>query len=164
MPDKNALRQELEALSPLLAKLQHQPDGLRIPDDYFEQLSVQPLHCQPTSQPIAARRTLPLKRTIYFLTAAVAAAVLLFIGGRWLNQPATECLDPTCLQSLEIQAYINDHIQQFDSYTLLEASIDLQNSYFSESMKEAADFDDALQHAVYTLPPEELEELLQTAY
>lgn len=160
MTDKNALRQELEALSPLLAKLQQQPDGLRVPDDYFEQLSVQFLPSQPASRPPAAtRRTLRLKRAIYPLLAA--AAVLLFIGVRWLNQPATECLDPTCLQSVEIQAYINDHIQQFDSYTLLEAGTIPETSYFSESVEGAADFDDALQHAVYTLHPEELEELLQ---
>ena len=170
IPEETNTRQELEQLSPLMASLQQQPDGLRVPDGYFEQLSEQLIQAAQTHIPfqepnMPIRHQTPLRRILYRIGAAAAAVLLLLLGAQWLQQPAAPtCQDLACLEPTEIQAYINEHIQQFDSRTLLDADLDLDATYFTESITEAGDLDEALEDAMYDLNSDELETLLQNTY
>ncbi len=170
MENKESLRKELEKLSPRLARLKEEPDGMRIPGQYFEELPdrlMEFIQAETESEPVLAPPPLttgwaqwirawlaPLQRPQW---AGALALIALLAIGLWWFRPAAETVsapaDPFAqLAPEEIQVYIEKNIQNFDTDLLLELTDEVDDAE-EDSLPELREDDDAVD--------EDLDRLLQ---
>lgn len=116
--DSDALRKELEETAPFLAHLKEKPDGLSVPDGYFEQLPRSVLERIADEDAASVRRISP----IWFRAAAAASVILLAGVAVFLFRPAQPEYSPesVALTADEVHQYITLHIDDFDLDLLLQ--------------------------------------------
>jgi len=134
MENKENIKQELEELSPFLAKLksEHPDDGFETPPQYFRQLTEEVLaKSQPKSTPASTQNWwqrlavwLQPKHVGYALMAVVLLAIAVPL--LW-PAPPTELPN---VSSEEAVAYIEAHLSDFDTELLLHEVEDLDAAYF----------------------------------
>lgn len=133
---KITVQEELEALSPGLAKLKKQGTPVDLPPGYFDQLSdsimqrIAQEQATPKADPAADRqpwwifleRFLP--RPAYAMALAAGLVLLVSIGIlRSINQPGSTTPE-LALSDADINDYINYHIDDFDLGLLAEEASD----------------------------------------
>ena len=168
MRDKEALKKELADLAPLLGALKELPSGHRVPEGYFEELREKVLSGTATGAPLEApaEKGRPSVRKWFALRSALAyAAVLALVLGGWYafskREKQAECGELACLSSEELNAFIEWHIEQFDTGTILEAgNLTSFGAGFELSAADAQESREVLLQAVEALSEEEIEALM----
>ncbi|MEM1119372.1 MAG: hypothetical protein AAGJ18_02930 [Bacteroidota bacterium] len=164
MKDLENINEELEGLSPFLAKMQQESDGFKVPDNYFnyltesvmEQVKLEP---QPTIIGAAKASKTPwysflTNRVVVGSLATLAiilATVLLLDNQPTVDQSLAE------VSSEEFSEYVSTHIEEFEVTDFLEA--DLLGD-ISEIEFEAQEIDQYLKENIEELDAAILEQLL----
>jgi hypothetical protein len=128
---KTTVQEELEQLSPTLARLkeqQRQRAG-QVPPNYFEELPERVLARIRAEAPAAAPAGRPSRlgwRSHWRYAASLAAAIaLLLLGGYWFWPGRTVPAEPLAalddLSQEGLALYIHEHIEAFDWELILEA-------------------------------------------
>jgi len=136
MKSKKEIQDELEKLSPHLAKLK-KTDPFKVPDDYFAQMSsevfekVQEANKVPAPEPslsffdrlAAGIKTLfqPRYAVGFGMVALLLIAVFVFNKGE-VNTDSMLLAD---LQVTDAQQYLADNIDEFDESLLLDLDLDI---------------------------------------
>lgn len=169
MREKDILKKELEEHAPLLAHLKGRPEGFQVPEQYFQKLSddimqqVEPLlPTPPAKQP---ERWLDYLLVLFQPRVALAFASIigLVIAGWYMLDTATSnpCQDLACLTSEEVHAYIDAHIDQFSTGTILEAGAISDLETYLELPSDAPDLEEALEDALQSIDTESLDLYIQ---
>jgi hypothetical protein len=128
---KTAVQEELEQLSPMLARLKEQQSQRagQVPPDYFEELPEKLLARIRAEESAVAPPARPLRwmgRSPWGYAASMAAAIaLLLLGGYWFwpspKAPAQPLAALDDLSQEGLTLYIQEHIETFDWELILEA-------------------------------------------
>ncbi|MFM8361776.1 MAG: hypothetical protein ACKOA4_03660 [Haliscomenobacter sp.] len=169
MRDTEALKKELADLAPLLGALKEGPSGHGVPEGYFEELREKVLSGAAVAAPLEAPagKGRPSARKWFALRSALAyAAALALVLGGWYafskREKQVECTELACLDPAELNAFIEWHIEQFDTGTILEAG-NLTSSFgagFELSAADAQESREVLLQAVEALSEDEIEALM----
>jgi hypothetical protein len=165
---KEELKKELAEIAPLLGKLKERPSGYRVPEGYFEALREKVLSTIPAEIPLEARagtRGAALRKFLTPRFVLAYAAVLAFVLGGWYvfsrREQATQCAELSCLSSEELNAFIESHIEQFDTGTILEVGDGASfGTGFEVSAVDVEESSEVLLRAVEALSEEEIEALM----
>jgi hypothetical protein len=120
-----------DELSPLLRDLKQRGDGLQVPEGYFDQLDdavFARLDASGERLPAADRapRGWKVWVNVRTVTAAAATLALLLTAGWWLWQPtptnslATNSPEDEALELAAAEAYLNEHLMEFDAELLAQ--------------------------------------------
>ncbi|MFN7116770.1 MAG: hypothetical protein ACK4TA_08205 [Saprospiraceae bacterium] len=174
MKKQDDIQKELQALSPLLAKLKAKEQKPEVPENYFqslpnqvwEQIKLQPAPERPTAKTSAAQHLLNRLQTLLQPRIAVSLAtfIILIIAGIYFINPfvnSSEIADNQELTAGEITKYINDNLAQFDTELLMQATSDVSD----ESILPAGEFseeevDVMMEEIIKDLDTKTLEEML----
>jgi len=152
--DSDALRKELEKEAPFLAGLKDKPEGLSVPEGYFDQLQKDVLKR-------VAKLEKPRSKTIrLWPRIAAAASVLLVLGlAIFLFQPSNPAETTFTLTDEEVHQYISQNIEDFELDLLMEyvAVSDQSSGLFDDAELELEEYMDEL---LDEIDMETLEELL----
>lgn len=128
---KAAVQEELEQLSPILARLKEQQSQYvgQVPPDYFEELPEKVLariRAEEPAAPPPARPRRWMGHSPWGYAASIAAAIaLLLLGGYWFwpspKAPAEPLAALDDLSQEGLARYIHEHIEAFDWELILEA-------------------------------------------
>ncbi|HFA51269.1 MAG TPA: hypothetical protein ENJ95_19830 [Bacteroidetes bacterium] len=162
MKNKNGLKDELRAISPLLSRLKEGKEGYQVPNDYFKSLpdevwqKVAPEQAEAVEPTYSRQSRLTTFLQNFFrpkyALALASVALLLVAGFYFMNNENAATLPPAvALEEISDEAldtYINDNIEDFDEALLEEQlagkiggplpGLDLENSegYYDEIIDE----------------------------
>lgn len=163
------VREELEGLSPLLAKMKKEPDGFKAPDHYFERLTeavMEQVRYEPAVQTpakaawyeplVSAIRRLPRPR---YAMGLAGIAILIAVALRWLNPPAaTPAWSEISTEAMT--EYVERNIQEFELDLLVELAPDLERrSILSGTDLEEEALNGYLEEMLDEVEMEDLEEI-----
>ena len=168
MRDKEDLKKELAGIGPLLGRLKERPSGYRVPEGYFEELQEKVLSAVAEKEPSGAAegKGRPSFRIFLVLRPVLAyAAVLALVLGGWYafsrREKPAECTELSCLSSEELNAFIELHIEQFDTGTILAVGdVTALGTGFEVGTGDTEESSELLLQAVQALGEEEIEALL----
>lgn len=164
MKDKEALKKELESLSPLLRKLKEQDLDLKVPKNYFKSLpdevwgkirdSHQPL---PVSQKNQTNWYQHFLETISGLfqprmAMALGLGLLMIVAGvtiwKYNKKPLeTPMVGIENISSGDVLDYLQTNIEDLDSELLLDLELtDQQTDFFNELDLEESEIDEYLKN------------------
>ena len=175
MKRREEIREELEQLSPLLAKMKEEDPGFRVPENYFQQLPdeimarMEQEKSQEASPSIQASWWDQFLHSLQFLlqpryAMALAAILLLIVAGIWWLRPTetvyTGDIAWNKVSSEEITNYIANNIQDFEAELLFKATPGLdQQSILHGTDIDNATLDNYLEDIIDDLEVEDLEYL-----
>ena len=123
--DTDALRKELEKEAPFLAQLKDKPDGMTVPDGYFDQLP------QEVLKRVAAGNQRPSRKIFQLWPRMAAAASFVAAIGLsiFLFQPNHQAADQESLpiSAAEVDQYVSRHIDDFDLDMLIQFAATAEN-------------------------------------
>lgn len=163
MKDQKEIQQELNELSPLLAKMRQEPDGFKVPENYFDYLSesvMEQVKLEP--KPDIAERLTENNPwyTILFnrrLFAGLATFSVLLVAAFFLfNQPISDN-ELAEISSEEAENYIANHLDEFELTLFLDADL---LSEINEVEFEENEIDQFLEDNIDELDAAALEQLL----
>lgn len=170
MKNRAAVQQELNELSPFLAKIKAQGTQPDVPEHYFqalpnqiwEQIKLQP---QPiVKQPNRWEQFLNYLQLLLQprLALSLATFVILLAAGIYFIQIQTKpsVNSQAELTADEITDYINDNLQEFDTDLLIEASTDASGSILPEGSLEGAETDEMMEELIEDMEVEDLDETM----
>lgn len=149
MKNNEAIKKELEELSPLLSKIKAQESKMEVPENYFDalpdqiweqiKLMPQPERAKPSiswwAKLQAGMQNLWQPR----LAVGLATFAVLIVAGIYFLQP-NDTTDPfDQLTAEEVTAYMSQNVEEFDAAMLVDAMGDNVNVGILSS----SDFDDA---------------------
>ena len=129
---KETIYEELDGLSPLLGQLKQSPDGMKIPEGYFDTLEDKVFaQLDATGERIIERPANSNRLRVSFMQPrvllAAASFLVLLVAGWWILRPepvedkALQAAVNTELTPEQAHAYIQENIQEYDSEMLLAA-------------------------------------------
>ena len=142
---KDEIREELESLSPFLAKMKEQEDGFEVPKNYFQSLPNQvfeKLGTEPSPLKIEQKSASgfwvnPLRFLFQpkYAFALASVALLLIASVFWINNTPEEGLLAN-LSDEEIESYIFNNIDEFDSELWMENDLGFDDLDLSNEEEE----------------------------
>jgi len=172
MKNRDEIQQELEALSPLLAKLKTQEPPLDVPEHYFEglpnqvweQIKLQPAPARLERRPgIGKRFALALQPLLQprLALSFAAFAMLIATGIYFLQVLASPTTASKELTATEISDYIENNLHEFDTELLINATAELSvQGVFSTEGLDEAEIDQIMEEIIEDLDATTLEEML----
>ncbi|MDX1940498.1 MAG: hypothetical protein SFU99_08100 [Saprospiraceae bacterium] len=172
MKNREDVNKELQALSPLLAKLKEKQTPLEVPENYFhalpdqiwEQIKLMP---QPerTKPQLGWWERLMNGASVLLrprIAIGVATFAILVIAGIFMLKPGSDSENPfSGLSGEEVTAYMSENIHEFDTELLIKAASVYQDwSLMSGSEFNEEEVDQLLKEVLKDLDDEILEELL----
>ena len=128
-------KEELEKISPLLAKLKKEDPGLKVPANYFHNMQVdvmqqlkEEIHQNAPAEPTSTTTGTPWYAIFFSPKLALAFSTLLVIGIAvyWFSQPGSqpksEFIAMDDLSQEEILEYIEENISFFEAEDLAEVA------------------------------------------
>lgn len=168
MKSKKEIQDELEKLSPHLAKLK-KVDPFKVPDDYFAQMSSevfekiqaeQKVQTPSPSLSITDRLATVFKTILqprYAVGFATVALLIAFVFMYNKDQPNTPSMLADNIMVEDAQQYLAEHIDEFDESLLL--SLDLEINQLEGLTTDDLN-DDLLEELIDDLDEQMLDELL----
>ncbi len=170
MNKKEEVQKELQALSPLLARMKAQEPKLEVPENYFEALPDQvweQIKLMPQPERVQPGWWARLQANVQVLlqpriAVGLATFVVLIVAGIYFLKPTTSSDDPFArLTAEEVTAYMAQNAEEFEPSMLLEAMGNSSNmSILSGSEFNDEEIDQLLDDVVEQLDDESLEDLL----
>jgi len=163
MKYQKEIQDELNEISPLLAKKRGEPDGFKVPDNYFDYLSesiMEQVKLEPKLDSVERSTVADPWYAFLFnrqFFAGLATLSLLLVTALFLfNQPTngTELAD---ISSEEAESYIANNLEEFDLTLFLEADL---LSEISEEEFEENEIDQFLEDNIDELDAATLQQLL----
>ena len=157
------IQEELQELSPLLAKMQQSEDGFNVPDNYFDYLSASVLEqvkLEPT--PIQKKEIAPSKPWYSFFwnpqfaTGFAGIALLLAIAFFFRN-PSNDTTQVALISIDEMESYIADNLDEFDTDLIIDETWEEE---LGEIQLETEEMDDYLETILDEIDDASLEQLL----
>ncbi len=172
MSNKDNVQKELQELSPLLTKLKAQQRPWAVPEHYFDQLPDQvweQIKLQPasTSQTAAWWERLQARwQTLWqprFAIGIAAAVVIIFIGIAVLLPKQNLKTDRALVQlsAEEVTAYISQHIHEFDTELIVQATTEDDLFFWDEFQFDEAEIEQLMDELAKDLDEETLTRILQ---
>jgi hypothetical protein len=175
MKQKNELWDELESISPILAKMKGEREGFQVPKDYFKSLPDEVLgklgqNASAPSPSWLERLLRPLQsiwEPKYVLATASALAILVVAVCFFKKPPAKlEALPVAAIQAADIpddalHAYLADNIEDIDEELIVEAKFDGKEPQTKTSIvpqPSPEELDEYLNEVIDEIDPEDLED------
>ena len=141
----NNLKKELEEVSPYLVKMKQKPEAYRVPDGFYDELQNRvfaqlEMEGKPIEREVAAESGREFNQTWQllltrleglfgspFALSSVSFSMVMLLFYWQFSAPQSEtCAQLACLSATEIQQYVEQHVDEFDTETLwMIASSDL---------------------------------------
>lgn len=166
------VREELEGVAPVLAKLKDESDGFQVPDQYFVQLQEAVaqeigLNDKPEPSPSWLDQTLASLQWLFRpkLAMAMASLAILLLAAIWVLKPndSSTADSMELLSYEEIEGYIQQNIDAFDldllmEYTQVEGTS--PGIFSDENLPDNAEFDQYMDEIIDDLDVADLQDLL----
>jgi len=168
MNPKEELKQELEKLSPLLNQMKEEGTGMRVPENYFKNLSNEFFDSLEPENPVVDTQVKGQVSWIDELINSISwffqpkpalafASVLAFVFAAWFvfNQPETS-IEQVALEDIPtevLESFLEENIEDFSAEMLVDGNEDV----LDENLQEQELYEEYLEELI---EEEDLEDLL----
>lgn len=152
---KEELKKELEELSPFLLEMKEKPEGLSVPNHFFNNMRLDIMNNVKAEQDAVVLQEKPVSTSWFFrlkmqfknvlqpniafgFASVFAIAILsfLFISKNTTTSLSDNCTSMACVSDEETNQYVEENIHDFDEKTVWDAFYK-ENENASEAMLES---------------------------
>lgn len=177
MKHKDELREELERLSPFLAKMKCEKEGFIVPKDYFKALPNEVLNKVQQAVPMPEQASWRDKTVLFFqniwqpryVLAIASALAILVVAVCFIKKTPSkqEALPVATVQAADIpyedlHEYLTDNIEDIDEELIVEANLGSKATSAKTSIvpqPTTEELEEYLDDVIDEIDPEDLEDL-----